>query len=138
VRAFALADESVSLFRGLQADGSLAEVLITLGHVLRAQGALPEARQALTEALRLAWSVGPRLMVAGALEGLASVEAQQGQTPLAVQLLSAASALRVQMGTPVRPADQSAVEGALAGARVILGDNAFADVWSKAQAQPLE
>jgi len=46
--------------------------------------------------------------------------------------------LRAQMGTPVRPADRSAVEQALATARAILGADAFAAAWSAAGALPLE
>jgi hypothetical protein len=53
-------------------------------------------------------------------------------------LLAAASALRAKMGTPVRPVDQVAVEQTLANARSILGDEAFAAVWTEAQALPLE
>jgi tetratricopeptide (TPR) repeat protein len=60
-RAFALADENVSLFRRLQAEGGLAEVLITLEQIARAQGDATAALGAMTEALRLAWAVGPRL-----------------------------------------------------------------------------
>jgi len=40
----------------------------------------------------------------------------QGHAELAAHLLAAASALRVQMGTPVRPVDQAAMEQALATA----------------------
>ena len=62
----------------------------------------------------------------------------QGHAELAAQLLAAAAALRAQMGTPVRPADQAAVEQTLATARSTLGDNAFAAMWAQAQALPLE
>ena len=61
-----------------------------------------------------------------------------GQGDLAVRLLAAASALREQMGTPVRPVDQAAVEQALATARSILDEEAFAAVWAEAQALPVE
>ena len=107
-------------------------MLITLGKIVRAQGDDAAAYAALTEALRLARAVGPRLMVAAALEGLASVVVAQGHAELAVRLLAAASALRAQMGTPVWPVDQAAVEQTLATARSTLGD-AFAAVWAEAQ-----
>jgi predicted ATPase/transcriptional regulator with XRE-family HTH domain len=136
--AFALISESVSLYRAQQAEGSLAEVLVTLGHVLRAQGDVAGAHAALTEALRLALAIGPRLFVAAALEGLASLAVQPGQSALATRLLSAASALRDRMSTPVRPADQPAVERTLATARAALGPDAFARVWEAAQALPPE
>jgi len=136
--AFSLVEEGVRLFRSLQADSSLAEVLITLGQIVRAQGDDVAAHTALTEALRLAWAVGPRLLVAAALEGLASVVVAQGHAELAAQLLAAASALRAQMGAPVRPVDQAAVEQTLATARSTLGDDVFAAVWAEAQALPLD
>ena len=138
MRAFALASESVALFRDAQADGSLAEVLITLGQIRRAQGDGAAAYTALTEALEFAWAVGPRLMVASALEGLAGVVIAQELGQAAVQFLAAASALRVQMGAPVRPVNQAAVEQTLAIARSTLGADAFAAVWAEAQALPLE
>jgi tetratricopeptide (TPR) repeat protein len=134
VRAFSLVEESVQLFRSLQADSSLAEVLITLGQIARAQGDHEAAYRALTEALRLAWAVGPRLLVVAALEGFAAVVVAQQQAELAARLLGAAAALRGQMGTPVRPVDQATVELALADARSMLGDTAFAAVWAEAQA----
>ena len=82
--------------------------------------------------------MGPRLLVAAALEGLAAVVVAQGQAELAARLLATASVLRVQMGTPVRPVDQAAVAQALATARSILGEETFAAVWAEAQALPLE
>jgi hypothetical protein len=130
--------ESVALLRGLKADTSLAEVLITLGKIVRAQGEAAAAYGALTEALRLALAVGPRLMVTAALEGLASLAAEQTQAELTVRLLAAAATLHMQMSASVRPADQATVDSALATARSTLGDEAFAAVWAEAQALPLE
>ena len=113
-------------------------MLITLGQIVRTQGDNQAAYRAVTKALQLAWAVGPRLLVAAALEGLANVVVAQQQSELATRLLAAASALRAQMGTPVRPVDQAGVEQTLATARSALGDDAFAAVWAEAQALPLE
>src|SRR5262249_21172389 len=117
---------------------SLTEVLITQGQILRAQGHAAAAYGALSEALRFAWAVGPRLFVAAALEGLGSIEIARGEAERAISILAAASALRVRMNTPVRPVDQATVEQALATARSMLGDNAFAAVWTEAQSLPVE
>jgi WD40 repeat protein len=159
--AFALVGQSVSLLRAQRADGGLAEVLITLGRILHAQGNVAAAYAALTEALRLAWDVGPRLMVAATLEALGSLAAEPGgsnpagsaaaealppeiplrgaDADLAVRLLAAAAMLRTQMGTPVRPVEQSTIERTLTTARASLGETAaFAAVWSNAEQQPLE
>ena len=71
-------------------------------------------------------------MVAAALEGLACVAVPQGDAELAARLLAGAAALREQMGTPMRPVEQSIVEQALATARSILGEEAFAAMWTEA------
>jgi tetratricopeptide (TPR) repeat protein len=134
-RAVSLIRESVALFQAITADTCLSEVLITLGTILWAQGDAVAAYDALTEALRLAWEVGPQLFVAPALEGLANVVVSQGDAELATRLLARASALRAQMGTPVRPVDQAEVEWALTTARAALGKDAFARVWVEAQTQ---
>jgi len=136
--ALDLVNESVALFRAQKADGSLAEVLITLGQVLWAQGEGAAAYTTLTEALQFAWAVGPRLMVAAALEGLACVAVPQGDAELAARLLAAAAALREQMGAPVRPADRAMLDHALATARSMIGADTFAAVWAEAQALSVE
>jgi WD40 repeat protein/predicted ATPase/DNA-binding XRE family transcriptional regulator len=129
-----LVSESVSMFRAQQADASLAEVLITLGRILHAQGDRSGAHAALAEALRLAQAVGPRLLVAAGLEALAGLIEEAS---LVVQLLAAASALRAQMGTPIRPVDQAAVEHMLAAARSALGDDRFTALWDAARVLPV-
>jgi len=136
-QALTLIRESEALFRDLDAGGSLAEILITVGKIERALGDMAAAYAALSEVLWLAQATGPRLFVAASLEGLASVAAVQGHANQAVRLLAAASALRKQMGTPVRPVDQAAVEQTLVTARSTLGV-AFATVWAEAQTLPLE
>ena len=137
-RALRLIRESEALFRDLNAAGSLAEILISVGKIERRLGDMAAAYSTLTEALRLAQATGPRLFVAASLEGLASVAAEQGQADLTVRLLAAAAALREQMGTPVRPADQRALEDTLAITRSSLSTDAFAAIWAQAQALPLE
>jgi hypothetical protein len=62
----------------------------------------------------------------------------QGHTELATRLLAVASALRLQMATPVRPADQAIVDQAQATARSALGEDAFAAVWEEPRMLPLE
>jgi WD40 repeat protein/predicted ATPase/transcriptional regulator with XRE-family HTH domain len=136
--ALARARESLALFRALQADGSIAEVQITIGRITRAQGDQATAHAALTEALQLAQAVGPHLMVATALEALASLAIQPNQALRAVHLLAAAAALRAQMSIPVQPLDRSAVEGALAAARSHLGEDGFGAAWASVEEQPIE
>jgi tetratricopeptide (TPR) repeat protein len=132
-QALALISESVAMFRAQQAGGSLAEVLITQGQILRELKDVIAAHEALREALQLAWTLGPRLMVVAALEALAGHAPQPSQSILAARFLAAASALRVQMGAPVRPADQGAVARTLATTRATLQPDVFAAIWAEAE-----
>ena len=137
-QARTLIDDSEALFRDLKDDGGLAEVLITKGRIQREQGQVAAAYRTLTEALQLAQQVGPRLLVAAALEGLSAVTIQLEQVTLAVQLLSAAAALREEMGAPIRPVDRPFVDRALSTAQSTLGHDKFTVVWLEARELPLE
>ncbi len=136
--AAVLCGESIDLFRSIHADGGLGEILVTQGHILRAQGEIALADEVLTEALRLALTYGPRLLVAAALEALACVMALSEDAITATRLLAGASALRAEMGTPVRPADRPAIARAVDVSRSLLGDEDFEALWAEAVEQPLE
>jgi predicted ATPase len=136
-QAAALASESVSLYRAQKADTKLVGVLVTQGRILRAQGELAAAQETLTEALRLAFVVGPRLTMVTALEALAGVTIEQGEVAWTVHMLSAASTLRAQMGTPLRPIDQIPFEEALTRARSIMASDDFSATWAEAETLPL-
>ncbi len=136
--AHAFVSESLALFRSHKTSGSVAEVLVTMGHVLVAQDDLVGAAEAFTESLRLALTIGPRLLVVADLEGLASVMTRQGQMQFAVRFLAAASVLRDQMGTPVRPVDQPIIDRAKKVAAKTLGNNTYTALWSQAEKLPLE
>ena len=129
-RALNAVNESVALFRSLKSDSSLAEVLITQGQVLTAQGDLSSAYTTLTEALWLAWAVGPRFLVVAALETLAR---QGSSADRVVRLLAVAAALRLQIGTRARPAEQVVLEQMLADARSVLGATACTALWDAAR-----
>jgi predicted ATPase/transcriptional regulator with XRE-family HTH domain len=131
--AAVLAGESVELFRGIHNDSSLAEVLITLGQIRRAQGDASAAYNALSEALRLAQAVGPRLLLTTALEAMASVLVLQESPAWTARMLAAAATMREQMGVPMRPLDQIGVEQTRDAARAALGPSAFAALWSEAE-----
>ena len=136
--AAALSTESVTLLRAQQADGMVAEALMTLGLVTQARGDVIAANTALTETFQLASSVGPRIMLPVVLEGLADVMVSHGHIEPSVRLLAAAAAARVGMGTPVRPVDQASVAQVQTTARSILGDDTFSGVWAEATELPLD
>lgn len=137
-RAAALIDESVALFRGLRADASLAEALISQASILRARRELGAAHAAAREALQLALDGAPQLFVAAGLEELANGAAARGLAAQAATLLAAAEALREQMGAPVRPAERGDLALAAASARRALGDEAFAAARATARRLPLD
>jgi hypothetical protein len=90
--------------------------VITVGRIREARGEVAAAWASLAEALTLAWAKGPRLFVATAIEEMGVQTVRQGHAPHGVPLLAAA-ALRHALGTPVRPADRPAIDGALAVGR---------------------
>jgi tetratricopeptide (TPR) repeat protein len=138
LKAFDYSSEAVLLFRRIQNKLSLAEVLITMGQILARQGKMVEAREGFVESLRYSSSLGPRILVAGALEGLAQVTLQEENATESVRFIGGAAALRAQMGTPVRPIDMSDIENVVTTARNLLGEETFAQIWSEVQAEPLE
>mgnify|MGYP006870843296 CR=1 FL=1 len=103
-----------------------------------AQGKMAAVDEAMTEVLRLALVHGPRLFMASALEGLASMMAQTQKHTSAVRLLSAASALRTQMGTPVRLVDKPMLEQTYATLRAALTEDVFESIWAEAQLLTLD
>jgi predicted ATPase/DNA-binding CsgD family transcriptional regulator len=128
-----LAEESLAIFRRLDVGRALAEVLASTGPILDAAGDHVAALSALTEALRLAFRVGPRWVVAAALEGMAKMAADQRQDRVAVELASSAAALRTEIGVPVRPNWRSGLEQTLATTRARLGEETFAVSWTDGQ-----
>ena len=84
-----------------------------------------EARDLLTESLRLSRDLGDLPGTALALEGLATVAAEAGQGVVAARLGGAAVALRVAIGLRLYPALQARLERRLDRARGALGGAAF-------------
>jgi DNA-binding CsgD family transcriptional regulator len=133
-----LCDESLAIFRRLDVRGGMAEVLATLGPIREAMGEFPSALAALTEALSLALCVGPRWVVAAALEGIAHIAIVQEQQLVAVAMAGKAARLRAEMEVPVRPNWRDDLETALASGRAALGQEAFAAAFAQAQERPLQ
>jgi predicted ATPase/DNA-binding CsgD family transcriptional regulator len=132
-----LADESLAIFRRFDVGRALAETLASMGPILAAAGEPESALAALNESLQLAWRVGPRWVIAAALEGIAVVAAGQRQERVAVELIGRAAALRTEIGVPVRPIGQAALERTRATTRGALGQDDFATAWARGQALSL-
>ena len=133
--ARSICEESLAIFRCLDVGGAMAEVLASLGPILDRVGEPALALDALTEALPLAWRVGPRWVVAAIVEGIAGVAAGQGQDLAAVELASGAAALRAAIGMPVRPSRAGDLERMLTTTRARLGAAPFALAQTRGQAR---
>jgi hypothetical protein len=122
----------------MQSGPSLAEVQVTVGRIKGAQGDAAAARANLAEALSLTCEMGPHIVLVATLQELGVQAVGQGHAHHGVHLLGAAEAMRQSMGTPVRPADLPAIEGAMAAARAALGDTAFRGAWAAGDTLGLE
>jgi DNA-binding CsgD family transcriptional regulator len=94
-------------------------------------GAIALARQHLAESLRLSHSTGARIGVARGLEAFAALSLHEDRPGLAVQLASAATALRDVAGLPALSGAR--MERYLAAARH-LGEPAVARLWARGKA----
>ena len=135
--ACALIDESVAIFRRFEVGRALAEALVSAGPILDAAGEPEAALAKLSESLRLAWRVGPRWVIAAALEGIARMAAGDRQERAAVELAGRAAALRTEIGVPVPPSGRAELERTLATLWTALGSDAFATAWAWGQARAL-
>jgi tetratricopeptide (TPR) repeat protein len=84
VRASELFDESLALYRGLGADGGIADVLVELGQVARAQGDHDRAAELSEEGLSLGRASGDSRVVAIALVTLGRVASHRGDAEGAI------------------------------------------------------
>jgi hypothetical protein len=113
-------------------------LLHLLGRIELQRGDLPAARAYYQQSLALNQQVGEKWMTPFNLEGLASVDATQGEIRWAAQLWGAAEALRESIDVPRLPVDRAGYEQAVAAARVQLGEEAFATAWQEGRATNLE
>ena len=130
LKAQTLCEQSLAIFRAWMCGAQWRRCWPAWG-IVDTAGQSESALAALTEALELAWRVGPRWVVEASLEGIAKVAARQEQATMAVELCSAAAALRAQIEDPVRPNWQADLEQTLARAQVTLGQEVYADAWAQ-------
>jgi len=137
-RAQMFLTESVALFQKLDAPAAIAEVLLQLGDLARAQDDQIGAAQQFTESLLLLRDMPVRKQViAYGLMGMAGIAANR-QPAHAARLLGAAEALRESAGVPLPPVHRVDYERDVALVRAALDEDAFAMAWAEGQAIPLE
>jgi hypothetical protein len=118
---------------------SIAASLANLAwSVAREHGDCGQVAGLYRESLALYRTVGDKVGVALALDGLAEVACLQGSSQRAARLYGAAAALRDAIGAPRPPEERLDYEHDVAALRTALGDDAFTAAWAAGRALPLE
>ena len=117
--------EALGVLREISARPEMARSLAGLGRIDTAQGDLPAARQYLSESIELSQFTGSRIGVIRGLECFADLAVAQDNTELAVQIASAAAALRRAATLPEASAGRT---HRLLTATVGLDEGAVADL----------
>ncbi len=128
--------ESIEIFRDLENTPSLAEARTGLGRVALKQANLTEAGENFVEAINIALRVGPRLLIATSLEGMACASAMTGDAQSCAMLAGAATSLREEIAAPLPPSARVELDEALKLARSRLGEAIFNEVWEEGNALP--
>jgi DNA-binding CsgD family transcriptional regulator len=106
---------------------------------LTLRGDAASARHLYQESLTLLFECNVyKESVAASLEGLAALEAGQGEPRQAGRLWGAAEALREAIGAPMHPVHRASYEHALALAHRELGERAFAIAWAEGRSMTPE
>jgi non-specific serine/threonine protein kinase len=137
-RATAFVEEAVALLRQAEADWVLAGALNVLAGIALEDGDTTRVAAYAEEALCLYQAFTDRLGMADVLPRLAFVALRRQQPAAATWLLAATDTVRAEVGVPTSVTDRAAVQGALAAARINLGEEAFAHAWTSGGAAPLE
>jgi DNA-binding CsgD family transcriptional regulator len=137
--AKALVEEAIALFGQIGYRGSmLALALTNLGHLLREEGDVEQAAGRFKESLELCWTGRYAWVLPYALEGLGDVALACGARERGARLFGAAEAIRAEAGAAVRPTAYPEYYQAMAAARALLSQPAFAAAWAEGQALPVE
>ncbi len=118
--------ESLAIERELGHRWEIALSLHRLGEIAIDLGRLTEVRGHFGAALAVARELGDRQNIALVLGGVAGLAAAQGEPERAMRLVGAADALRETIKCVLDPADRARVEGRLAGAAALLGQESAA------------
>jgi predicted ATPase/class 3 adenylate cyclase len=119
-------EESLAVRRALGDKWGVANALSSLANLLLHCGNHAELPALLRESIELNLGVGDRVALAYCLEDYAGLAAARGSAERALELAGAAAALRTEVGAPLPPGEQEALERLLAGARAALGAGAEA------------
>jgi predicted ATPase/two-component SAPR family response regulator len=135
--ASSLLEESVEISRKAGDDWMLSLPLRNLGVVVFRQGDHDRAEALIKESLFLLRELGDKLYTSRGLECLAAVVSMRGDHGRAARLFGAGEALREAIGASV-PFHLVDYDGAIAGARDTLGEEAFAAAWAQGREMTME
>ncbi|HEY7103348.1 MAG TPA: tetratricopeptide repeat protein [Mycobacteriales bacterium] len=133
-RAAALYGQSLELWRELRGMPGIASALHKLGQVKRSIGDLPAAKDYYVQSLALQRDLGNAQGIAECLAGLAGTAAAAGRPDRAVRIFAGSAAILEEIGAPLAPADQAAMERDMAGVRRRLGGPEWEAEWAAGQA----
>jgi hypothetical protein len=112
--------------------------LLNLGFVVRELGDTTRAASLLRECLPLAVMQGDRWGLVELLIGLADIAMVEGDPGLSVRLLGAANRIHTELGIVLQSYVEQIRSRAFQGARLALGEEAFADEWAKGRSLSLD
>ena len=115
-------EEAVALQREIGDRWALANGLNNLANVLRAQGNHAEARLLYEESLSINRGLGDRWAIAYLLEDIARLANFEGRPEHTLKLLAAAATLREEIGAPLPPVEQTALDELRASLYETLGE----------------
>jgi diguanylate cyclase (GGDEF)-like protein len=137
--AVAHLEEAVLLYRSVGPGTLVGMALTELGYVVWMQGDQARARVLFGEALTIYQQIGGRLKdgEAGALEGVATLLNERGDSAGAARLFGAAEQMREEYKQPLRPMARPRYEAAVAAVRRSLPEAALAHAWAEGRRMKL-
>jgi len=130
-RAAVLVEESIELRQALADVVGMAQSLGILGSIRKGQGDRVKALELFLESLNRYQRLGARSGMLDCFEAVAEVLDRQTQYEVAVRLLGAASALRLQISIPLGPAEEGVVRRMEVELQAQVGADHFATLWAQ-------
>ena len=127
-------EEALAVDRERGDGWGIAVGLENLGVLEARAGAHERAAPLLREAATRLLDLGDEETLTECFDGLAEVAHALGNLSRAARLRAVAARLRAELGAALIPADQSAVDEAVAALRESLGDSAFEEAWRAGEA----
>lgn len=131
-------EQSLSAFRKLRDDWGIASALCDLARLSAAQSKHQDAERLYCESIRMFQDLGHKRGIARVLECFSITAAAQSRPEQSLRLAGAAAALRMHIGSPLIPAEQSRLDKQLESARNMLTNAASLEAWSSGWEMSLE